>query len=89
MPDKISFAICQPKSLGWLPHGVSGFFEMNDHGDEAKAENCSNYAANDGEEYRNTMNFKHDEVILFGIQFPQTAGLNVVIEGFGFMLKKE
>jgi hypothetical protein len=43
-----------------LPHGVSGFFAMKDHRDEAKAENCSNYAANDGEEYRNTMNFKQD-----------------------------
>jgi hypothetical protein len=52
--------ICQPKSLGWLPHGVSGFFAMKDHGDEAKAENCSNYAANDGEGYRNMMNFKQD-----------------------------
>jgi hypothetical protein len=40
---------------------VSGFLEMNDHGDEAKAQNCSNYAANDGEEYRNTASFKHDE----------------------------
>jgi hypothetical protein len=33
---------------------------MKDHGDQAKAENCSNYAANDGEAYRNTINFKQD-----------------------------
>ena len=31
------------------------------HGDEDNAERCSNYAANDREEYRNTMNFKHAE----------------------------
>jgi len=49
------------KSLGWMPHDVSGFFQMTDHDDEAKAESCSNYAANDREKYRNTLNFKHDE----------------------------
>jgi hypothetical protein len=56
-----------PATMGASVEGVNAArlalrcFEMNDHNDQAKAENCSNYAANDGEEYRNMMNFEHDE----------------------------
>jgi hypothetical protein len=43
--------------------GVSGFFETNNHDDEGKAKDCSNHAAYDGGEYRNTASFKDDERI--------------------------